>query len=84
MSQEARKNSWGYGGMPTTQDEFYQRLQGQVNAMKEIKNVCGFCYTQLTDVEQEKNGIYFYDRSAKHDMARIKAIFESIPSDIKK
>ena len=84
MSQEDRKSSWGYGGMPTTQDEFYQRLQGQVDAMKEIKNVCGFCYTQLTDVEQEKNGIYFYDRSAKHDMARIKAIFESIPSDIKK
>jgi hypothetical protein len=27
----------------------------------------GFCYTQLTDVEQELNGIYKYDRSEKFD-----------------
>lgn len=40
----------------------------------------GFCYTQLTDVEQEKNGIYYYDRTPKFDMKRIKSIFELIPS----
>ena len=39
----------------------------------------GFCYTQLTDVEQEQNGIYCYDRSAKFDMDRIKAIFSKRP-----
>ena len=27
----------------------------------------GFCYTQLTDVEQEQNGCYYYDRSEKFD-----------------
>ena len=27
--------------------------------------ICGFCYTQLTDVEQEQNGLYKYDRSRK-------------------
>lgn len=42
----------------------------------------GFCYTQLTDVEQEQNGIYYYDRTPKFDMKRIKAIFERIPSII--
>ena len=35
----------------------------------------GYCYTQLTDVEQEQNGIYNYDRTAKFDMERIAAIF---------
>ena len=25
----------------------------------------GFCYTQLTDVEQEQNGLYTYQRAAK-------------------
>ena len=25
----------------------------------------GFCYTQLTDVEQEQNGLYTYERVAK-------------------
>ena len=39
-------------------------------------------YTQLTDVEQEQNGIYYYDRTPKFDMKRIKAIFERIPSII--
>ena len=33
------------------------------------------CYTQLTDVEQEKNGLYTYDRRAKFDPAKIYPIF---------
>jgi len=36
-----------------------------------MKHICGFCYTQLTDVEQEQNGIYNFDRSEKFDMKRI-------------
>lgn len=36
-------------------------------------------FTQLTDVEQEQNGIYYYDRSSKFDMERIKAIFSKHP-----
>ena len=26
-----------------------------------------FCYTQLTDVEQEQNGVYTYDRRPKFE-----------------
>jgi len=33
-------------------------------------------------VEQEKNGIYYYDRTPKFDSKRLKEIFESIPSVI--
>jgi len=32
-------------------------------------------YTQLTDVEQEVNGVYTYDRKPKFDIARLKTIF---------
>jgi hypothetical protein len=32
-----------------------------------------YCYTQLTDVYQEQNGIYGFDRSVKFDMSRIRA-----------
>lgn len=80
MSAEERKNSWGYGNIPQTPEEFYTRLESQVKALKDAKHVMGFCYTQLTDVEQEKNGIYYYNRTPKLDMKRIKAIFELIPS----
>lgn len=73
--------SWGYGEPPHSLEEFYARLEGQIDALIDIAdNVWGYCYTQLTDVEQEQNGIYFYDRSSKFDMARIRAIFSKTPN----
>ena len=76
--------SWGYGEPPHSLEEFYTRLEGQVDALMSIaENVWGYCYTQLTDVEQEQNGIYFYDRSSKFDMKRIKAIFSKRPASSK-
>lgn len=73
-------SSWGYGEPPHSLEEFYARLEGQIDALMSIAdNVWGYCYTQLTDVEQEQNGIYFYDRSPKFDMERIKAIFSKTP-----
>ena len=66
--------------MYANEEEFYKRLEGQIDALIDSKHVWGFCYTQLTDVEQEKNGVYYYNRTPKLDMKRIKAIFEKIPS----
>jgi beta-glucuronidase len=34
----------------------------------------GYCYTQLTDVFQEENGIFFFNRSPKFDLERLRAI----------
>ena len=46
-------------------------------ALRSHPHITGFCYTQLTDVEQEQNGIYNYDRTEKFDMARIARIFRT-------
>ena len=46
-----------------------------VEAVLDLKHCWGYCYTQLTDVEQECNGIFLYDRSEKFDMDRIRTIF---------
>lgn len=73
--QQFADNSWGYGQGPRTLEEFYTRLQGQVQAIASQSHICGWCYTQLTDVEQEENGVYNYDRSEKFDMKRVRAIF---------
>ena len=43
----------------------------------------GYCYTQITDVFQEQNGIYYFDRRAKFDQERLKAI-QSRPAAIEK
>lgn len=82
IPESERANSWGYGGNIDNMEDFYSILEKQVDALKASKHVVGFCYTQLTDVEQEKNGLYYYDRRPKFDNARIKAIFERIPSEI--
>lgn len=72
-------NTWGYGSDIKTLDEFYKLLQEEVGIILSVKNMCGYCYTQLTDVEQEENGVYNYDRTEKFDMSRIKAIFGRNP-----
>lgn len=71
--------SWGYGESPKTLEEFYARLEALTDVILEMDHACGYCYTQLTDVEQEKNGIYYYDRTLKFDMQRIAAIFSKVP-----
>ena len=73
-------NSWGYGDAPRSIEEFYSRLEGLTNAILGQEHICGYCYTQLTDVEQEQNGIYNYNRSEKFDMERIRKIFAKTPS----
>ena len=70
----ATEGGWGYGEGPKTMDEFYKRYQGTIDAMLDNPNLFGFCYTQLTDIEQEKNGLYFYDRKPKFDLKKIHQI----------
>ena len=65
--------SWGYGERPGTVEEFYERFEGLCTALLDNRGVCGYCYTQLTDVYQEQNGIYGFDRGAKFDIARLRA-----------
>lgn len=79
-----RATSWGYGSNIDTLEDFYAILEREIDAIIACPHIVGFCYTQITDVEQEKNGIYRYDRSQKFDTERLRAIFTKIPSFIKK
>ena len=72
-----RKTSWGYGSDPETLEDFYTRLEATTHILMSNKFMFGLCYTQLTDVYPEENGIYTFDRKAKFDMARIRAIFQA-------
>jgi len=71
--------SWGYGQDPTTVEELYERIKGLADTVVDRPDWSGYCYTQLTDIEQEQNGIYFYDRSPKFDAERIREIFGRRP-----
>lgn len=77
--QEYSEISWGYGDAPKTLEEFYERLEALTDVILGYGHICGYCYTQLTDVEQEQNGIYNYDRTPKFDMEKIRAVFSKVP-----
>jgi len=72
-------NTWGYGSDIQTEEIFYTILKDEIDIILSVKNMRGYCYTQLTDVEQEENGIYNYDRSEKFDMKKIRDIFQKKP-----
>jgi len=64
---------WGYTTV-TSADEFLERYGTLIDALLDCDPVQGFCYTQLTDVEQEVNGLLTYDRKPKANLARIREI----------
>jgi hypothetical protein len=66
--------SWGYGNRPKTIEEFYERFDQLCTALLENPAHFGYCYTQLTDVFQEQNGLFFFDRRAKFDTKRLHAV----------
>ena len=63
--------SWGYGDRPKTLEEFYARFEGLCAALLDNPRMFGYCYTQLTDVYQEQNGIFYFDRRKKFDLRRV-------------
>lgn len=67
------EDSWGYGDRPKNIEEFYTRFERLCAILLDDPNMFGYCYTQLTDILQEQNGIYTYDRRLKFDMERIRA-----------
>ena len=65
---------WGYGDAPKSEDEFKARYKGLTDVLLDNPKMCGFCYTQLYDVEQELNGVYTYHREPKFDIEFFRAV----------
>ena len=64
--------SWGYGESPKTIEQFYERFEGLCAALLDNPHVFAYCWTQLTDIYTEQNGIYHFDRRPKFDAARLR------------
>jgi len=69
-----KAEEWGYGKQVEGEKEFLDRFYSVTKAIKDLPGVCGFCYTQFTDVHQETNGLFGPDRVAKLDVDKIKKI----------
>ncbi len=66
---------WGYGKAAKGEEEFLSRLKGLVDAIFDSGFFCGYCLTQLSDVQQEVNGLLSEDREYKADKLKLQEIF---------
>jgi len=74
IARPSERGAWGYGKAARDVDDFLKRYRALTEVLLSNPNMFGFCYTQLTDVEQEQNGIYYYDRTPKFDVERLREI----------
>ena len=58
-----------------------QVYQEMIEALMDSGPVQGFCYTQLTDVEQEKNGLLTFERRPKIEPALLRSITQTAKSE---
>ncbi len=73
-------SDWGYGAAPKSADEFEARLRGLIDTLLSVPFVRGYCYTQLTDVEQERNGLLTFERAPKLPIETYRTIFDRDPA----
>lgn len=69
------EGAWGYTSVEN-EDDFLEDYTRIMDTIFDSVGLCGYCYTQLTDVEQEMNGLLTYDRRPKCDLKKIRAINE--------
>lgn len=72
--------AWGYTQV-SEKETYVAEYRRILETIGRSEALCGFCYTQLTDVEQETNGLLTYDRRFKVAPEVIRAINDSVGRD---
>lgn len=72
-------NKWGYGEAVASDEEFIERFRSLIRAIYKNEHIQGFCYTQLSDVYHEVNGLMTFDRKPKEPFEVIKEILDEGP-----
>jgi len=73
-TDDNRPDAWGYSSLAQSPDELLKRLSQLVTCISEQEGIAGFVYTQLTDVEQEVNGLLYSDRTPKIQLSSIRDV----------
>lgn len=66
---------WGYSVDVKDEEDMLNYLENIMKEVREFKNIQGFCYTQLTDLMQEANGLLDMERNPKVPLDRMRKIF---------
>lgn len=67
---QGSERGWGYSRVRTP-DDFLTAYEGLLRALHSCRGIAGFCYTQLTDTFQEKNGLLTMEREPKAPIERL-------------
>jgi beta-galactosidase/beta-glucuronidase len=65
---------WGYHGAEQSEESFLKRFEDITAGFQRMENFVGYCYTQLTDVFQEVNGLLDMERNPKVPLEEIRKI----------
>ena len=76
-NDESRQGNWGYTTAADSKD-LLDRFDKLMVATVEAGHVCGIVWTQLSDIEQEANGLYTYDRKPKVDPEGARKVVEKV------
>jgi beta-galactosidase/beta-glucuronidase len=81
-----RGTRWfGYGTVAST-EAFLAKYEELIGAILDCPTIAGFCYTQLTDTQQETNGLLTANREPKLDPAAVRAITarlsKAVPAEV--
>lgn len=71
--------NWGYYGKVKDADAFCKRLASALEVFKTNRRIVGFCYTQLTDIMQETNGLLDANHIPKLEIEKYKELFSFTP-----
>jgi beta-galactosidase/beta-glucuronidase len=71
---EDRDMLYQFYGSVETNEQLVSKYRDLMEGIASLPFLAGFCYTQLTDIEQESNGLLTYDRRAKVAPERIAEI----------
>lgn len=71
---DKENGQWGYGNSVQDETEFLERFEKITDAIKKVPYIVGYCYTQVSDVEQEVNGLLTMERTFKIAPEKIAAI----------
>jgi beta-galactosidase/beta-glucuronidase len=71
---EKRDLLYRFYGSVHTSEELLAKYRDLMEGISSLRFVAGFCYTQLTDIEQEINGLLTYDRRPKIEPEQIAEI----------
>jgi hypothetical protein len=76
-AEAGRQRDWGYT-TATDPKDLLKRIETMMTGINDGGHICGFVYTQLTDIEQEVNGLYTPDRKEKLNSMEVRKIVEGV------